>query len=345
MELAQQYQQTPVDLNRIYVSTSGGTASGTSQTNAPAGTVITTTTSAASEESTVALDSATNQAINSIASSGKSSASSGTAVSTNAETMVPLSAFASYAPGTTPISVNHQSGRIAATISFNLPQGVALGTAAAEIQKTMSNLDVPLTITGSFAGTAAAFQSSLGTEPLLILAALAAVYIVLGILYESTIHPLTILSTIPSAGIGATLFLLILNVPLTIIALIGIILLIGIVKKNAILMIDFALQLERGENLAPEEAIFRAATLRFRPIMMTTFAAILGALPLAIGLGQGASLRQPLGITIIGGLIVSQALTLYTTPVVYLGLERLATRLRGRPDAAAPRAGSIAEAQ
>jgi multidrug efflux pump len=209
----------------------------------------------------------------------------------------------------------------------------------------MSNLDVPLTITGSFAGTAAAFQSSLSTEPLLILAALAAVYIVLGILYESTIHPLTIISTIPSAGIGATLFLLVLNVPLTIIALIGIILLIGIVKKNAILMIDFALQLERGENLAPEEAIFRAATLRFRPIMMTTFAAILGALPLAIGLGQGASLRQPLGITIIGGLIVSQALTLYTTPVVYLGLERLATRLRGRPDAAPPRAGSIVEAQ
>ena len=159
----------------------------------------------------------------------------------------------------------------------------------------MSNLDVPLTITGSFAGTAAAFQSSHATEPLLILAALAAVYIVLGILYESTFHPLTILSTIPSAGIGATLFLLVLNTPLTIIALIGVILLIGIVKKNAILMIDFALQLERGENLAPEEAIFSAAMLRFRPIMMTTFAAILGALPLAIGLGQGAALRQPLG--------------------------------------------------
>jgi multidrug efflux pump len=209
----------------------------------------------------------------------------------------------------------------------------------------MSNLDVPLTITGSFAGTAQAFQSSLSTEPLLILAALVAVYIVLGILYESTVHPLTILSTIPSAGIGATLFLLVLNVPLTIIALIGVILLIGIVKKNAILMIDFALQLERGENLEPEEAIYRAAMLRFRPIMMTTFAAILGALPLAIGLGQGAALRQPLGLTIIGGLVVSQALTLYTTPVVYLGLDRLATRLRGRKDAAPPRSGSIVEAQ
>jgi multidrug efflux pump len=345
MELAQNYQQTPVDLNRIYVSTSGGSASGTSQTNAPAGTVVTSTktASAVSEEATVALDSATNQAINTIASGGKSSASSGTAVSTDMETMVPLAAFAHYVTATTPISVNHQSGRVAVTISFNLPANVALGTAAAQIQRTMSDLDVPLTITGSFAGTAQAFQSSLGTEPLLILAALAAVYIVLGILYESLIHPLTILSTIPSAGVGATLFLLVLNVPLTIIALIGVILLIGIVKKNAILMIDFALQLERGEKLPPEEAIYRAAMLRFRPIMMTTCAAMLGALPLAIALGQGASLRQPLGLTIIGGLLVSQALTLFTTPVVYLGLDRLATRLRGGRDTAAPRGGSIAE--
>jgi multidrug efflux pump len=338
MEYAQAYQQTPLDLRRIYVSTSGGTASGVSQTNAPAGTV--TSGSVAATESTVALDSATNAAVNAIAGKG---ASSGTAVSTNVETMVPLSAFASITQATAPISVNHQSGRVAATISFNTPIGVALGTAAAAIQSTMSNLDVPLTITGGFAGTAAAFASSMSTEPLLILAALATVYIVLGILYESTIHPLTIISTIPSAGLGATLFLLILNVPLTIIALIGIILLIGIVKKNAILMVDFALQLERGENLDPADAIYRAAILRFRPIMMTTFAAILGALPLAIGFGQGASLRQPLGITIIGGLIASQALTLYTTPVVYLGLDRLATRLRGRRDSAAPRAGGIAE--
>ncbi|HEY1857984.1 efflux RND transporter permease subunit [Acidocella sp.] len=344
MELAQQYQQSPVDLNRIYVSTSGGSASGTSQTNAPAGTVVigTPTASATTNEMAVALDSATNQAINEIASGGKSSASSGTAVSTNSETMVPLAAIASYQRGTTPISVNHQSGRVAATISFNLPAGVALGTAAATIQRTMSDLDVPLTITGSFAGTAQAFQSSQNTEPLLILAALAAVYIVLGILYENTFHPLTILSTIPSAGVGATLFLLMLNTPLTIIALIGVILLIGIVKKNAILMIDFALQLQRAEGVAPEEAIFRAALLRFRPIMMTTFAAMFGALPLAIGIGQGAALRQPLGLTIIGGLFVSQALTLYTTPVLYLWLERLAVRLRGR-DTAAPRAGGIVE--
>jgi multidrug efflux pump len=345
MELAPQYLQSPAFLKQIYVSTSGGTASGTSQTNAPAGTVsIGNTGTAASAVSAVALDSATNQAINSIAGN-KGGASSGTAVSTNQETMVPLTAFATYQPGQTAISVNHQNGRIATTISFNLPAGVALSTAASVIEKTMSDLDVPLSIQGSFAGTAAAFKSSTASEPLLILAALASVYIVLGILYESTIHPLTILSTIPSAGIGATLFLLILNTPLTIIALIGVILLIGIVKKNAILMIDFALQLERGEMLPPEEAILKAAILRFRPILMTTFAAILGALPLAIGLGQGASLRQPLGITIIGGLIVSQMLTLYTTPVVYLFLDRLGTRLRGRGETAPPRRGSIVEAR
>jgi multidrug efflux pump len=345
MELAPTYLQTPVDLNHIYVSTAGGNPSGTSLTNAPAGTVTIgpSTTSAATKETMVALDSATNQAINEIASGGKSSASSGTAVSTNVETMVPLAAIASFQRGTTPITVNHQSGRVAATISFNLPQGVSLGAAAATIERTMGDLDVPLSITGGFAGTAAAFQSSQASEPLLILAAIAAVYIVLGILYENTFHPLTILSTIPSAGVGATLFLLMLNTPLTIIALIGVILLIGIVKKNAILMIDFALALQRGEGVAPEEAIFQAALLRFRPIMMTTFAATLGALPLAIGIGQGASLRQPLGLTIIGGLVVSQALTLYTTPVLYLWLERLAMRLRGR-DHAAPRAGSIAEA-
>jgi multidrug efflux pump len=343
MELAPSDLTSPLDLSKIYISTSGGSASGTQSTNAPAGTV--TSAGAMTAESTIALDSATNKAINSIASGGKSSTSSGAAVSTNQETMIPLSAVAHYAAGTAPISVNHQSGEVAATISFNLPAGVALGAAATAIQATMSKLDVPLSIHGSFAGTAAAFQSSSSSEPLLILAALATVYIVLGILYESTIHPLTIISTIPSAGIGATLFLLVWNTPLTVIALIGIILLIGIVKKNAILMIDFALQLERGEpKMAPEEAIFQAAMMRFRPIMMTSFAAILGALPLAIGFGQGSSLRQPLGITIIGGLLVSQALTLYTTPVVYLGLERLATRLRGKQDTAPPRAGSIVEA-
>ncbi|OYY02317.1 MAG: hypothetical protein B7Y73_09275 [Acidocella sp. 35-58-6] len=342
MELAPQYLQTPDMLRQIYISTAGGAASGSSQTNFPAGTIVApgSTASKASNVASVALDSATNQATNSIASSGKSSASSGTSLSTNPETMIPLAAVASYKPGTTPVAVNHQNGELASTISFSLPAGVALGTAAAQITKTMSDLDVPISIQGSFAGTAAAFQSSMSTEPLLILAALAAVYIVLGVLYESTIHPLTIISTIPSAGVGALLLLLILNIPLTIIALIGVILLIGIVKKNAILMIDFALQLERSDNLSAHEAIFKAAILRFRPIMMTTCAAILGALPLAIGLGQGASLRQPLGITIIGGLIVSQALTLYTTPVVYLFLDRW-----GRTTKAAPRAVRLLEAE
>ncbi len=342
MELAPQYLQTPDMLRQIYISTAGGAASGSSQTNFPAGTIVApgSTASKASNVASVALDSATNQATNSIASSGKSSASSGTSLSTNPETMIPLAAVASYKPGTTPVAVNHQNGELASTISFSLPAGVALGTAAAQITKTMSDLDVPISIQGSFAGTAAAFQSSMSTEPLLILAALAAVYIVLGVLYESTIHPLTIISTIPSAGVGALLLLLILNIPLTIIALIGVILLIGIVKKNAILMIDFALQLERSDNLSAHEAIFKAAILRFRPIMMTTCAAILGALPLAIGLGQVASLRQPLGITIIGGLIVSQALTLYTTPVVYLFLDRW-----GRTTKAAPRAVRLLEAE
>ncbi|OYV33971.1 MAG: nodulation protein [Acidocella sp. 20-61-6] len=315
MELAPQYLQTPDMLSQIYISTAGGAASGASQTNFPAGTIIApgSTASKASNVASVALDSATNQATNSIASSGKSSASSGTSLSTNPETMIPLAAVASYKPGTTPVAINHQNGELASTISFSLPAGVALGTAAAQI---------------------------MSTEPLLILAALAAVYTVLGILYESTIHPITIISTIPSAGVGALLLLLILNIPLTIIALIGVILLIGIVKKNAILMIDFALQLERSDNLPAHEAIFKAAVLRFRPIMMTTCAAILGALPLAIGLGQGASLRQPLGITIIGGLIVSQALTLYTTPVVYLFLDRW-----GRTTKAAPRAVRLLEAE
>ena len=344
MELAPQYLQTPDMLKLLYVSTSGGRASGTSGTQLAAGSVTgtTQTTSPAAQTATVALDSATNAAINSIAASGRTSASSGAAVSTHVETLIPLAAVASYRAGTTPITVNHQGERISSTISFNLPAGVALGTAYNEINRTMNDLDVPLTLHGMFAGTAAAFQASLGTEPLLILAALATVYIVLGILYESTIHPVTIISTIPSAGIGALLLLLLLDMPLTIIALIGVILLIGIVKKNAILMIDFALQLERAENLAPEEAIYKAAVLRFRPILMTTCAAILGALPLAIGLGQGASLRQPLGVTIIGGLIVSQALTLYTTPVLYVFMDRLGIRLRGRAGGA-PRAGGMAE--
>jgi len=247
--------------------------------------------------------------------------------------LVPLSAFARSAPGNAPLAVSHQAQFPAVTISFNLPPGIALGTAVDAIGRAQAELRVPASLRGSFQGTAQAFQASLANEPVLIAAALLAVYIVLGILYESLIHPLTILSTLPSAGVGALLALLACRTELSVIALIGILLLIGIVKKNAILMIDFALEVERNEGRAPEEAIFQACVLRFRPITMTTVAALLGALPLALGTGVGAELRRPLGIAIVGGLLFSQMLTLYTTPVVYLTLDRLrrsCERLRRR---------------
>ena len=241
---------------------------------------------------------------------------------------MPLPALATYLNNHTATQVNHQSGLVAATISFNLPPGGSLSRATAAIGKAMRDLGVPASIHGSFAGAGQVYAQSMSAIPLLIVAALAAVYIVLGILYENTVHPLTILSTLPSAGIGATLALLIFGTPFSVIALIGIILLIGIVKKNAIMMIDVAIHMQREQKIEAKLAIHEAAVLRLRPILMTTAAAVLGALPLAIGIGQGASLRQPLGITVVGGLILSQVFTLYTTPVIYIGLDRLRVKLR-----------------
>jgi len=247
---------------------------------------------------------------------------------------VPLSTIAHFRLDNTPLSVNHQGQFPCVTISFNTAPGVSLGEATQIIQRAAKELGMPSTIRGNFAGTAQVFQSSHATEPLLIFTALIAVYIVLGMLYESLIHPLTILSTLPSAGLGALLGMLVTGNELSIVSIIGIILLIGIVKKNAIMMVDFALDAERHEGLTPEQSIYQACLVRFRPIMMTTLAAMFGALPLAIGMGVGSELRKPLGVAIVGGLIVSQILTLYTTPVIYLALDQLRQRNKKRPSTA-----------
>ncbi|MGY3231239.1 multidrug efflux pump [Luteibacter sp. HA06] len=334
MEVAPKYWQYPQMLERIRFSTAAGNASGTQQTQmssslvkgVTATTVASTTSGTASTTNAKNADAEANLLTNAI-SNAKGGGSSGSADSTAAETLVPFPAIASYVTNHTATQVSHQDGLVAATISFNLPPGGSLSQASAIIDQVSQQIGLPAAVHGSFAGAAQAYGQSMSTMPLLIIAALVAVYIVLGILYENTVHPLTILSTLPSAGIGATLALLIFGTPFSVIAMIGIILLIGIVKKNAIMMIDVAIHLQRDKGQDAREAIHNAAVIRLRPIMMTTAAAVLGAVPLAIGIGQGASLRQPLGITVMGGLILSQVVTLYTTPVIYLYLDGFRARL------------------
>jgi len=318
LETMPEFQQQPSKLNDIYVrSALASTALTTSSTS---NTVITSSTASGNSGGSSPNPSA-----------GKSTGSSGsanpTAVTTPNGAAVPLSAFTHFESRSAPLSVNHQGQFPVVTISFNLAPGASLGEATKAINAAQKDLQMPLSVQAAFQGTAASFQISLSNEPILILAALITVYIVLGVLYESYIHPITILSTLPSAGVGAILALIICGQELSVVALIGIILLIGIVKKNGIMMIDFALEAERKHGKSSEDAIYEACLLRFRPIMMTTMAALLGGLPLALGNGIGSELRRPLGIAMVGGLLLSQVLTLYTTPVIYIFFDNLAKRL------------------
>ncbi len=340
MEISPEYLQNPAILRDMYVSTSGGTVSGTQATQAVAGTAVlskATSTAAAA----VAADTARNLAANSLANSGRGNTSTGAAISVSKETMVPFAAFSHFAGATTPVTVNHTGTSASTGIAFNLAEGVSLGAALDAIQRTMNEIHVPVSIRGGTYGTSKLFQRSVGNLPLMLGASLFAIYVVLGILYESYRHPWTILSTLPSAGVGALLALLATGTEFSLIAFLGILLLIGIVKKNAIMMVDFALEAERTLGLDPRAAIARACSLRFRPIMMTTCAAIAGALPLAVAFGDGTELRRPLGITIVGGLIVSQVLTLYTTPVVYLYIHGYFKRLRRARRSSGPPLGSL----
>jgi multidrug efflux pump len=329
MEVAPEFSQNPDVLQHMFLSTSGGSISGTQATQAVAGTTsfkgVTATAASA-----VAQDAARNLALNSLANAGRGNTSTGAAISITAEHVVPFSAFSHYSTSTTPTQVNHTGTSISTSFSYNLPEGVALSTALTAIERTMAQIHMPISIHGSAYGTAQLFQQSASNQPLILLAGLVAIYVVLGVLYESFTQPLTIISTLPSAGLGALLALMLTNTEMTLVAFLGIMLLIGIVKKNAIMMVDFALDAERNLGLVSRDAIARACSLRFRPIMMTTCAAIAGALPLALSTGDGTELRRPLGISIVGGLIVSQVLTLYTTPVVYLYIRRIGAKRRAR---------------
>ncbi len=317
MEVSPQFAQDPSGLDHIYIDRSPLAATGAAAAIAEAAANNNANTPSGAAQTNIATGAASNEPV----APPTRGASQGAALAIGVKQAVPLSALATWADGSTPTSVNHQDESVATTISFNLAEGASLSDASTAIAAASAQIGMPATVHGSFQGTAKAFQDSLADEPMLIGAAILAIYIVLGILYESYVHPLTVLSTLPSAGLGAVIALLLFHVEFTIIALIGVILLIGIVKKNAIMMIDFALEAERSRGLSSREAIFEAAMTRFRPIMMTTFAALFGAIPLAIGWGEGAEIRRPLGITIIGGLLVSQVLTLLTTPVVYMYMD------------------------
>jgi multidrug efflux pump len=331
LETQPEFQKNPSKLQDIYVrSALASTALTTGASTTP--TVTATTASGNSASSAAPSPSASP---NTAASSGSANP---TAVTNVNGAAVPLSAFTRFETKSSPLSVNHQGQFPVVTISFNLAPNASLGEATKAIDKAQQEIGMPLSVQSAFQGTAASFQASLSNEPILILAALIVVYIVLGVLYESYIHPITILSTLPSAGVGAILALLICGQELSVVALIGIILLIGIVKKNGIMMIDFALEAERKDGKKPEDAIYEACLLRFRPIMMTTMAALLGGLPLALGTGIGSELRRPLGISMVGGLILSQILTLYTTPVIYIFFDRLAQRFSSHAPETGPEA-------
>jgi multidrug efflux pump len=333
MEIDPRYTQRPSMLDEIYISTAGGAANAVASTSLPGGAVTKKAeagASATAQPGSASLDSARNAAINALAASGKSSASAGAAVSTTKETMIPLSAISHYERGNAPLSVNHEGAFVTTTISFNLDTKDSLSDGIAEIHAAEAEIHMPINVHGGASGSALVFVGSFNTLPLLFVTAILAIYIVLGILYESYIHPITILSTLPSAGVGALLSLWAFGIQFDIIAAIGVILLIGLVKKNAIMMVDFAITAKRDHNASSYDAIYEACLLRLRPILMTTCAALLGALPLAISFGEGGEMRRPLGVSIIGGLIVSQILTLYTTPVVYLYLDRFSLWVEAR---------------